>query len=88
MGNARFKRFSAVFDCRHCGRKTRDTNGSNGSLRLCEDCEDGCMQENGMNDTSNPEESAQYEKDMRAAFQRAVDKGGRIEGYTKGGGAK
>jgi len=83
MSNSHFKKSSAVFECRHCGRRTRDTDGSNGSVQLCEDCNEGCMQENGMNDTDDEEVAAQYEKDMRECFQRAVNKGGVIEGYAR-----
>jgi len=82
MSNSHFKRHSALFNCRHCGRPTRDTNGDNGSVELCEDCHDGCMQENGFMN-SEGEEQAQYERDMRECFQRAVNKGGVIEGYEK-----
>lgn len=78
-----FKRGSAVFVCRICGRRTRDTNGSNGYIELCQDCYEGAEQENGFNDTSDPEQKAQYEKDMRTCYQRAVNKGGKIAGYTK-----
>lgn len=82
MTNRYFKKHSALFNCRYCHRLTRDTTGDNGSAELCEDCYDGCMQENGyMN--SEGEEQAQYERDMRACFQRAVNKGGVIEGYVK-----
>ena len=81
MNGRHFKRGSAAFACRNCGRGTRDVNGSNGNARLCEDCEAGSMQENGMLDSSDPELAAQYARDMRACFQRAVDKGGKIDGY-------
>ena len=46
MSNSHFKRHSAVFNCRHCGRKTRDVNGNNGSVELCEDCNEGCIRIN------------------------------------------
>lgn len=80
--NNRFRRGSAAFECRHCGRLTRDTTGDNGSVTLCEDCYDGCSQQNGMNDSGDPALAAQYERDMRACFQRAVNRGGKIEGYA------
>ena len=83
MGNRYFKKFSAAFECRYCGRLTRDVNGSNGSVQMCEDCEQGCMQENGFMDSSDPELKAQYERDMRECFQAAVNKGGTIEGYVR-----
>ena len=82
MSNRHFRRGSAAFKCRHCGRLTRDTNGDNGGVLLCEDCYEGCMQENGYLN-SEGEEQAQYKRDMDACFQRAVDKGGVIDGYTK-----
>ncbi len=82
MNRNRFQKHSGLFTCRHCARQTRDVNGSNGGVRLCEDCEQGCMQENGMLDSSDPAVIAQYERDMRECFQRAVNKGGRIAGYT------
>lgn len=77
--NSHFKARSGVFRCRHCSRSTRDTNGDNGGVRLCEDCYEGSMQENGMLDGG--ELAAQYEADMRACYQRAVNKGGKIDGY-------
>ena len=79
MGNKYFKRGSAVFSCIHCTRMTRDTNGDNGKAEMCEDCYEGSMQENGMLDGG--ELAAQYEADMRACYQSAVNKGGVIEGY-------
>lgn len=78
-----FKKHSGVFRCRHCTRRTRDTNGDNGNVELCEDCYEGCMQENGYNNSSDPGLKADYEKGMRECFQRAVNNGGVIEGYTK-----
>jgi hypothetical protein len=83
MMNRYFKKHSAVFDCLNCGRKTRDVNGSNGGVGLCEDCEAGSEQLNGVLNGGTPEEVAQYKRDMHACFQRAVDKGGMIEDYTK-----
>lgn len=79
----RGNRFSkgGCFKCRNCGRSTRNT-GDNGSVDLCPDCYEGFEQENGMANTDCPAEAAQYEKDMREAFQRAVDKGGVVKGYT------
>lgn len=85
--NQRFKRGSAVFKCRNCQRSTRDTNGDNGGVLLCEDCYDGCGFENGYLDSCDPDEKAQYERDMNACFQSAVDKGGVIEGYYRKEGA-
>lgn len=82
MSNSHFKRKSAVFECRHCGRRTRDTNGDNGRTGLCEDCYEGSMSENGWCDTDDEAEKAQCDRDMREAYQRAVDKGGVIDGYT------
>ena len=81
LANSRFKRGSAVFACIHCTRLTRDTNGDNGKAEMCEDCYEGSMQENGMLDGG--ELAAQYEADMRACYQAAVNKGGVIDGYTK-----
>jgi hypothetical protein len=80
--NSHFKARSGVFSCRHCGRNTRDTNGDNGGVQLCEDCYDGCSQENGYLNSDGAEKE-QYECDMRACFQRAVNKGGTIKGYEK-----
>lgn len=76
-----FKYGSGVFECKHCGRRTRDTNGDNGNVAMCEDCYEGSMQENGMLD--GDELAAQYERDMRACYQRAVNKGGVIAGYVR-----
>ena len=81
MANNRFKLGSAVFTCLHCTRVTRDTNGDNGKAEMCEDCYEGSMQEKGMNDS--PELAAQYESDMRACYQAAVNKGGVIKGYAR-----
>jgi hypothetical protein len=83
MANDRFKRGSGVFQCRHCTRQTRDTNGDNGRAELCEDCYDGCAQDNGYCDTSDPIEKAQFKRDADACFQRAVNKGGVLPGYTQ-----
>ena len=78
-----FKRGSAVFNCCNCGRATRDTNGENGKLELCEDCYEGTMQENGYSDTDHPAEKAEYKRGMDHYYQQAVNKGGTIEGYAK-----
>ena len=82
MANNRFKLGSAVFTCRHCTRRTRDTNGDNGRVELCEDCHEGCMYENGANDTGDAAEAAGLRRIADAHFQRAVKKGGTIEGYA------
>jgi hypothetical protein len=82
MGNSHFQRRSAVFECRHCGRLTRDVNGSNGCVRLCEDCEDGCQWENGGTDTDDTTKRDACFAKANECFQRAVNKGGTIEGYA------
>jgi hypothetical protein len=72
----------SVFKCRICGRMTRDVE-DNGNVDLCPDCYLGATYENGYEDASDPETAAYYEAKMREAYQRAVDKGGSIAGYTK-----
>lgn len=82
MAHNRFKLGSAVFACRHCGRRTRDTNGDNGSVELCEDCNEGCMWDNGGNDTDDKAKRAECFAKADEHFQRAVNRGGTIKGYT------
>jgi hypothetical protein len=81
----RFKKHSGVFNCRICGRSTRDTNGENGDLRLCEDCFEGSMYENGWDDNEGYDDlySEQCRVKMEECYQNAVNKGGKIKGYTK-----
>lgn len=88
MGNRYFKPGSAAFNCRNCGRLTRDVEGSNGNAQLCVDCNEGFMQENGAADSSDSELIAQYEKGMHECFQKAVNKGGKIDGYSPSKGAR
>lgn len=83
MSNRYFKKDSGVFSCRRCSRRTRDTTGDNGSVELCEDCYDGCMYENGGNDASDEAERDECFARADACFQRAVNKGGTIEGYSR-----
>jgi hypothetical protein len=83
MANNRFRLGSAVFACRHCLRLTRDTNGDNGKAEMCEDCHEGCMYENGANDTGDASEAAGLRKIADDHFYRAVKKGGVIEGYAQ-----
>jgi hypothetical protein len=83
MSNSHFKRGSGVFTCRHCKRRTRDTDGDNGSVELCADCHQGCMYENGGNDTSDEKERDDCFALADACFQRAVNKGGTINGFSK-----
>lgn len=82
LSRRHFKKGSGVFACHHCRRRTRDTTGDNGDVRLCEDCYDGCMYDNGANDSSDADETANLRRIAAAHFQRAVNKGGVIEGYT------
>ena len=82
MANNRFKLGSAVFTCRHCLRKTRDTNGDNGKVEMCEDCHQGCMYENGANDTGDSSQAHGLRLIADAHFRRSVGKGGVIEGYS------
>lgn len=81
MSNSYFKKFSAVFACGHCGRRTRDTNGDNGRAGVCEDCHQGFMWNNGGMDASDDQERADCFAQADACFQRAVNRGGRIEGF-------
>ena len=83
MSYSRFKKGSGVFSCRHCKRRTRDTNGSNGNAELCADCDEGFLYENGGNDTSDAAERATCFARSDAAFNRAVGKDGVIEGFPK-----
>ncbi len=83
MNHSHFQRRSGVFNCRFCGRLTRDVNGSNGSTLLCEECEEGLQWENGGNDTDDEANKVTCFANANAAFQRAVNKGGVIEGFTK-----
>jgi len=39
MNHNRFQRGSGTFNCQQCGKKTRDVNGQNGQLGLCELCQ-------------------------------------------------
>lgn len=39
MVNKTFKRGSGCFTCCDCGKKTRDVNGQNGQLGMCELCQ-------------------------------------------------
>lgn len=82
MSNSHFKQRSAVFSCRRCGRLTRDVNGSNGSVQMCEDCEQGSMWENGAYDTDEEAKQADCYKRADEYFQAAVNKGGTIEGFS------
>jgi hypothetical protein len=82
LANSKFKRGSAAFKCIHCARLTRDTNGDNGRAKMCEDCYEGSMQENGYMNSEDAERD-QYKASMRACYQAAVNKGGVIDGYTK-----
>jgi len=38
MAQNRFKRGSGCFNCRVCGRLTRDTGNDNGNVGLCPEC--------------------------------------------------
>lgn len=82
MAHTHFRRGSGAFRCRHCKRLTRDTNGSNGDLELCDDCSEGFMWDNGGNDTDDAAKKAECFTKADAHFQAAVDKGGVIEGYA------
>ena len=81
--NQYFKKGSAVFNCDHCNRLTRDTMGDNGRLGLCEDCYSGLESENGAMDSKDSAEQKDYQDGANEAFQLAVNKGGVIEGFTK-----
>lgn len=46
----RFRKGQSTFTCRSCGKRTRDVNGSNGSVELCELCDEQAMAENSLSD--------------------------------------
>jgi hypothetical protein len=78
---ARFQRGSALFNCRSCGRATRETGGDHGSIELCAECFDWSSAENTLNDGG-------YETDEERAYlvgfiaqkrREAVAKGGRLD---------
>lgn len=49
--NSQFKKGSAVYECRVCGKFTRDTGGDNGDAQLCALCYDLAGEENSLSDT-------------------------------------
>jgi len=46
-----FKKGSGCFKCRLCGKLTRDVNGYNGSIELCELCDIKTGAENTLSDS-------------------------------------
>ena len=81
MKNNRMRLGSGIFNCRICGRKTRDTNGENGDLELCEECFYGSMYENGWNDNEGLDDvyAEECRVKMEEYYQRAVNLGGNIK---------
>lgn len=49
--NSQFKKGSAVYECRVCGHRTRDTGGDGADVRLCSICWDLSGEENSLSDT-------------------------------------
>lgn len=82
MNNSHFKQRSGVFSCRRCGRLTRDVNGCNGGVQMCEDCEQGSMWENAAYDTDDEAKQAECYKKADECFQSAANKGGALEGFA------
>ena len=76
-------RGQSVFACGICGRKTRNV-GDNGAAGLCPECDESSMIENGISDGlyADGKELDDAESMLQALNQRAVNKGGVIEGYA------
>lgn len=53
MANNRFRRGSAVYRCRHCGKKTRETGSCESNNGLCASCYDSAGLENEHFDTGH-----------------------------------
>ena len=45
-----FRRGQSTFVCRQCGKRTRDVNGGNGNVELCELCDEKAMAGNSLAD--------------------------------------
>lgn len=88
MNNSHFKPRSACYTCRSCGRFTRDTDGSSGSLELCHECYEIASAENTLSDSGDsmtPEERASigaYIEQMRRQCAQKGAKLGGIKGAT------
>jgi hypothetical protein len=74
---ATFERNNALFNCRECGRRARNTTDIHGH-QLCSFCDERTMTENGINDGAypTPEQLAIAEKYIETLRQKAIAKGG------------
>jgi hypothetical protein len=71
----RFAQGSGVFICHSCGKSTRDVNGVNGQLQLCERCELAAYVENAESDYGiDSPEAAQYRNDLKAHDEKNLKK--------------
>jgi len=81
MNNRHFKPRSACYTCRSCGRFTRDTDGSSGSLELCHECHEWISAENTLSDAGDSlpaSERTAIQAYIVQMQQQAVAKGGTL----------
>lgn len=69
--NSHFKKGSGVYECRCCGRRTRDSHGE-GDITLCAQCYELAGLENMMNDGYDADD---YTNDARVYFAELTAKG-------------
>ena len=78
MAERHFRKNSTTFNCRSCGRLTRDTTGTN--QQLCPQCDAWTMIENTILDEDlDSAELAEAEARIAKLKAEAVAKGGRFE---------
>lgn len=67
--HSKFKRGSGVFACTVCGKQTRDVNGQNGQLRMCELCQAKEECGNSISDNTSHPEPWKLFKDCQTAAE-------------------
>ncbi|HDR9174471.1 TPA: hypothetical protein QDB23_001684 [Burkholderia vietnamiensis] len=78
MAERHFRKNSTTFNCRSCGRLTRDTTGTN--QQLCPQCDTWTMIENSILDEDLAgDELTQAEARIANLKAEAVAKGGRFD---------
>ena len=50
---SKFRKGSGVYNCRICGKQTRETGNNESAVRLCRKCNDRALRENELNDETD-----------------------------------
>jgi hypothetical protein len=85
-GHSHFQRGSGCFDCRSCGRRTRDTGVQSIGAKVCTDCYELAGMDNACNDNGTSPADEGYTAEIAARLANIAKRGGDVERVKRGNG--